>query len=213
MDNDAIFAASATNRRAFADLLDGLDPAQLKTQSLCGEWDVQTVGAHLATAITAKVSRFAVELVKARGSFDRANSTVAVKESRTGIVAIIAKIRANAESRFTPPGTGPRAPLTDVIVHTGDIVRPLGLPHTAPDEHVRAALEFIDRDHVTGFVAKGWRSNLRFIADDLGTSYGTDGGAELHGRGIDLLVATCGRPAALADLTGPGVEILAGRIS
>jgi uncharacterized protein (TIGR03083 family) len=213
MDTEAIFAGAAINRRAFADLLDGLDQEQLATQSLCGEWDVQTVGAHLATAITAKVSHFLVELLKARGSFDRANSNVALKESRSGIAAIIAKIRANADSRFTPPGTGPRAPLTDVIVHTGDVARPLGLPHDAPDDHVRTALEFLDRDHVTGFVAKGWRTGLSFVADDLGTSYGTSGGAELHGRGIDLLMATCGRPAALATLTGPGVEVLAGRIS
>jgi uncharacterized protein (TIGR03083 family) len=211
VDPEEIFTASAINRRAFADLLAGLDADQLATQSLCGEWDVQTVGAHLATAITAKISHFAIELVKARGSFDRANSNVALKESRTGIEAIIAKIRANVNSRFTPPGTGPRAPLTDVIVHTGDIARPLGLPHDAPNDHVRTALEFLDRDGVTGFVARGWRTGLSFVADDLGTSYGT--GTELHGRGIDLLMATCGRPAALADLTGPGVDVLRARIS
>jgi len=193
-----------------ADLLEALTPEQLAEPSLCGDWDVQTVGAHLATAITTNTAAFMVELIRQRGSFDKANAATAHKEARNGITATIAKIRANAASRFVPPVAGPRAPLTDVIVHTGDIARPLGLPHNAPDDHVRTALEFLTTGRPIGFVGRGWLADLQVVADDVDFSHGS--GAELRGRGIDLTMALCGRPSALSDLTGDGVDILAGRL-
>jgi uncharacterized protein (TIGR03083 family) len=209
MDANAIYAAAAVNRRAMADLLESLSPQQLAAPSLCGAWDVQTVGAHLASAITTKTSAFVVELIRNRGSFDRANAATAVKEARNGVPATIAKIRANADSRFTPPITGPRAPLTDVIVHLGDIARPLELPHVAPDEHVRTALEFLTTGRPIAFVPKGMLTGLRFRADDLDMTMGD--GPEAHGRGIDIVMAMCGRSHALSSLQGPGVDVLRAR--
>jgi hypothetical protein len=38
-------------------------------------------------------------------------------------------------------------------------------------------------------------------------------GPEVEGPAIALLLATSGRPAGLADLSGPGVDVLAERIS
>jgi len=38
-------------------------------------------------------------------------------------------------------------------------------------------------------------------------------GDHLEGRGIDLLMAACGRTALLPALTGPGVSALAGRLT
>jgi uncharacterized protein (TIGR03083 family) len=210
MDADAIYAAAAVNRRAFADLLETLTPAQLASQSLCGDWDVATVGAHLASAITTRLPVFMVELLRNRGSFDRANSATATKEARHGVPATIAKIRANADSRFTPPIVGPRAPLTDSIVHTGDIARPLGLPHDAPADHVRTALEFLSSPRPIGFVRPGSLTGLSIVADDLDLCLGV--GEQLSGRGVDLAMAMCGRAQALPALNGPGVEILRSRL-
>jgi uncharacterized protein (TIGR03083 family) len=209
MDANAIYSAAAVNRRAMADLLEGLTPEQLAAPSLCGNWDVQTVGAHLASAITTSTPHFMVELIRSRGSFDRANSSVAIKEARNGVPATIAKIRANAESRFTPPITGPRAPLTDVIVHLGDMTRPLGLPHDAPDDHVRTALEFLTGGRPIAFVRGGTLAGLRFVADDVDMTIGD--GEEIRGRGIDIVMAMCGRTAALADLAGAGVDVMGTR--
>src|SRR5690348_15550428 len=164
MDSDEILDAAARNRRTFADLLESLSAEQLAAPSLCGEWDVATVGAHLAYAVKPRQAEFMVGLLRHRGSFDRANSAAAVKEAEQGLAANIARIRANADSRFKPPVAGVRAPLTDVIVHTGDIARPLGLAHAAPDEHVRTALKFLTAGHPVGFVRSGWLAGLRFVA-------------------------------------------------
>jgi uncharacterized protein (TIGR03083 family) len=211
MDNEGVVAASALNRTAFADLLESLSPDQLATQSLCGRWDIATVGAHLSAAITTRITAFGVELFKNRGSFDKANDAVARKAATHGVAASIATIRANANSRFAPPGSGPRAPLTDVLVHTGDIARPLGLPHNAAPDHVRTALEFLDGPRTTGFVKRGSMAGLKVVADDLDTSYGS--GEELHGRGIDMMMAICGRTVALDDLAGAGVATLRSRLA
>jgi uncharacterized protein (TIGR03083 family) len=212
MESEEVFRASATDRLAFADLLADLSPEQLSMPSLCGRWDIATVGAHLGSAITTRIPVFAVKLIRHRGNFDRANDATARKAAKRGIAATIETIRCNANSRFTPPGTGPRAPLTDVLVHTGDVARPLGLPHTAPDDHVRTALEFLDGPRTIGFVRPGSLDGLRFVADDLGTETGDAAGEDLHGRGIDLMMAICGRSNALDDLQGPGVATLRSRL-
>ena len=209
MDTNAIFAAAAVNRRAMADLLEGLTPVQLVTQSLCGEWDVQTVGAHLAAAITTKTPSFMLELLRNRGNFDRANSAVAIKEARHGITATIAKIRANADSRFAPPVVGPRAPLADVIIHTADIAQPLGLPYDAPGDHVRTVLEFLTGGRNLGFVKRGTLDGVRLVADDIDLGIGD--GDEVRGRGIDLAMVLVGRSVVFDRLTGPGLSRLRSR--
>jgi hypothetical protein len=49
MNDEFVFAAVADERRQIADLLDGLDEAQLAMPSLCVDWDVKTVCAHLVS--------------------------------------------------------------------------------------------------------------------------------------------------------------------
>ena len=210
MDVDAIFAAVAANRRAVADLLETLTPEQLATQSLCGEWDVATVGAHLAYAANPKLPAFLLELVRNGGSFDRANSAAAVRQARDGVPATIAKIRANAGSRFAPPLVGPRAPLGDVIIHTADISRPLGLPHNPAADQVRTVLEFLTAGRSSAFVRGGTRDGLRLVAEDIDMNIGE--GEEVRGSGIDVAMALMGRTVALNGLTGPGVDILGSRL-
>jgi len=211
VSNEQVFRASAAERLRLADLLEGLSPDQLATPSLCGRWDVQTVGAHLASAITTKLPTFMVALVRAGGNFDRANDAVARQAARRPISETIAIIRANADSRFTPPVTGPRAPLTDVLVHTGDVARPLGLPHDAPADHVRMALQFLTGGRPIAFVKRGSLNGLHLVADDVDVDVGS--GEEVRGRGIDLMMAMCGRAPALDDLRGDGVATLRSRLS
>jgi len=210
VDDDEIFRASATDRLAFADLLEGLTAEQLAAPSLCGQWDVATVGAHLAAAITTKLASFAVLMVRNGGSFDRANDANAKRTAKRGIGANVTTIRDNANSRFTPPRLGPRAPLTDVLVHTGDITRPLGLPQRVPDNHVKVALGFLATKPI-GFVKPRSLDGLELFAEDYNVRIGR--GEELRGCGIDVMMAMCGRTIALDELEGDGVEVLRSRLA
>ena len=210
MDSETVFAASAVARRDVADLVEGLDEAQLATASLCAGWDVRTVAAHLASAVAPSGKAFLVAVLKARGNLHRANDAVARQDARRPVADLVRALRDHADSRFTPPVTGARGPLTDVLVHAGDIRVPLGLPHSPDRSHVLMALEFVTQGRPVGFVPRGRLRGLRLVAEDLDWSWGA--GAPMTGRGVDLLMAACGRTALLPRLTGPGVEVLRSRI-
>lgn len=57
---------------------------------------------------------------------------------------------------------------------------------------------------------RGSTDGLTFIATDLDYSFGH--GPAVTGRGVDLMMAMSGRTVALADLDGPGVDILRQRL-
>jgi len=211
VDSEAIFTASAIERRAVADLLDSLDEGQLATASLCAGWDVRTVGAHLASAVSPTRRLFVVAVLRSGGNLHRANDAVAKQVARWPVADIVATLRRHADSHFAPPVVGARGPLTDVLVHAGDMRVPLGLPHDPDGGHVRLALEFITQGRPVGFVPRGRLTGLRLAADDVSWSWGS--GALLSGRGIDLLMATCGRSSMLTRLDGPGVEVLGRRLT
>jgi len=210
MDSEHIFQASAVERRAFADLLESLDAGQLSTQSLCGRWDVKTVGAHLASALAPSTKLLLTALLRSGFNAHRANDRVARQAARLPVAHIVKELRTRAESRFTPPVVGPPGPLTDVLVHTGDVRIPLGLDHDPAAPHVLAALTFVTQGRPIGIVRRGRLVGLQLVAEDLGWSWGT--GPRLAGRGIDILMAVCGRSATVARLTGPGVETLTARL-
>jgi len=95
-------------------------------------------------------------------------------------------------------------------VHEGDMRLPLGLALGPDTAAVRTALEFVTTGRPVGFVPRTRLRGLRLVASDLDWSWGD--GAEVHGRGIHLLMATCGRAAVLPHLTGAGRSSLENRM-
>jgi len=198
----AVFEASAQERSAVADLLEGLNGDQLAQSSLCSGWDVRTVAAHLATAVSPSKKPFVVAMLRHRGDMHRANDEIARRAATQPVAQLVATLRRYAGSRFAPPLVGPRGPLTDVLVHAGDMRIPLGLPHQPDNAHVQMALEFVTAGRPIGFVPRGRLDGLRLIPDDLDWSFGN--GAVVHGRGINILMSACGsRPMARAPLRRP----------
>ena len=84
-----VFAATARARRSIADLLDGLDDAQLATPSLCAGWSVKVVAAHVAAAVVVGSAGFLRELLRQRGNGHRTNTVLArrVAELPTAVLA------------------------------------------------------------------------------------------------------------------------------
>jgi len=207
-----VFAATAGRRRAVADLLEELTADQLTAPSLCAGWDVHTVAAHLADAAApGGFGRLLLDLVRARGSLHRANADAARRAGRRPVAETVALLRRWAEHQVSPPVTGARAPLADALVHEGDMRVPLGLPYAPDPDAVRVGLEFVTTGRPVGFVPRGRLRGLRLVAHDGDWSWGE--GAELGGRGIDLLMAACGRHAVLSRLEGAGVPVLTARIA
>jgi len=206
-----LFAEIADERLAFADMFETLTDEQLATRSLCGGWMVKEVGGHLILAMATSLPKLILTMIAKGGSFDRANDTLSrqVAGARTG-TEIAATLRERASFRFTPPGHGPTAPLTDLLIHGQDVRRPLGITREFSEFRLRTALEFLSGPKAKlGFVSPKKVAGLRFVATDLDFAAGD--GPEVRGTGEALLLAYTGRAAVLPELTGDGAAILAGR--
>ncbi|HEU0100849.1 MAG TPA: maleylpyruvate isomerase family mycothiol-dependent enzyme [Mycobacteriales bacterium] len=203
------FAEIADERRAVADLLSGLTGEQRATPSLCDGWSVHDVAAHLIMPLEVGMPTFLLSMLACRGSFDRANQRLTRQQARRPIGEIVEVLRRKADSRFTPPGSGPEAPLTDLLVHGLDIRWPLRLPRAIPEQRVRTSLTFVTSRAGRG-LTKGTLGGLRFEAGDLDWTYGD--GPTVRGAAEALLLAITGRSAALSVLSGEGLPTLRARL-
>jgi uncharacterized protein (TIGR03083 family) len=208
---DQVHAAAAAERRDLADLLERLDDAQWSTPSLCAGWDVRTVAGHLVSALSPSPWALVGAVLRSGGRPHLANDALARRAARESPARIVALLRERADRRITPPVVGARGPLTDVLVHAGDIRLPLGLPHSPAGDHVRPALTFAAAGRPIGFVPRGLLAGLRLVADDLDQAWGS--GTPVTGAGMDLLMAACGRTAVLPRLHGPGLPVLRERLA
>jgi uncharacterized protein (TIGR03083 family) len=202
-----IRAAIADECRRIADLVDSLGPNQLDAPSLCGDWTVKEVAAHLVAANGKPSLRFL-----ARNGFNlhKANSRLAVQTAERPAAELAQALRDNADSGFEPPIVGFRGRLTDLQVHGQDMRRPLGLPHGLRLERLKVSLEFLVGGRAIGFAPKRRLAGLRWEASDLNWFSGV--GPLIAGPAEALLMAMCGRGAVLPELDGPGVRILDRRI-
>jgi uncharacterized protein (TIGR03083 family) len=192
----------AAERRALADQFATLSDEQWTTPSLCGAWTVREVLAHLVVPHVESFPSFLVTLARCGFSFERANVAMAARQARRPVADLIADLRRHAEGRFTPPGLGVVAPLTDVLVHGQDVRVPLGLPDTAPVEAWVTALEFAATPKARlGFVARPLPA-VRWTATDAGTAVGD--GPVVQAPAAALVLAMLGRDARAAELSGPG---------
>jgi uncharacterized protein (TIGR03083 family) len=196
VDKDFVFAAVADERRRIAALIEGLDDAQLATESLCTGWDVKTVAAHLVSVFADGFWGFQAAAVR-HGGIHR------------GIDALAR--RRGADHRLSPPVTGPVSGLTDVLVHGGDIRIPLGIPFYPDLQLVTLALDFLTGGRALAFVPFGRLRGIGLRASDVDRSWGS--GAGVRGPAAALMMAACGRDALLDRLDGPGSALLRDRLT
>jgi uncharacterized protein (TIGR03083 family) len=207
-----INAAIAAERHHIADLVDSLTPAQLEVPSLCGAWTVRQVAGHLVAAISPLSARQLLATFVSSGfRLHRANARLATTVARQPPAALAAELHHQAGNRFRAPVVGYPGQLTDLQVHGQDMRRPLGLPHGLDLDRLRVSLEFLTGGRAVGFTPKRRLAGLRLEATDLSWSWGA--GPVLAGPAEALMMAVAGRRVGLADLDGPGVRVLAGRLS
>jgi uncharacterized protein (TIGR03083 family) len=197
----------AAERRALADLIDGLTDEQLRTPSLCGKWTVKDVAAHVTVGPTSSLKDMVVALVKVRGRFDGANELLVERRASLTAAEVAAALREHADSHFTPPTMDWHAPLTDVLVHREDIVVPLGLPSDRPADPWLHSLDFLLTKKARRSFVRGQLPELTYAATDLEWSHGS--GPVVSGPAAALGAVMCGRTAVLDRLSGPGADTLA----
>jgi hypothetical protein len=164
-----------------------------------------------AGAPTVRGEDDAAEVLKnfaaARFDFDRFAGRQVRIEAAGGPAATLAAFRAEQTRTNAPPGPKDTW-LGEAFVHGEDIRRPLGLTRAYPLDQVARTLTFYTNSQAI-IGGRNRVAGLTLRATD--TDYQVGSGPLVDGPVMSLLLAAGGRKVALADLTGPGVEVLAQR--
>lgn len=211
---DVIYQLTRDDRLMIADVLDGLDDAQWQAPTLCEGWTVHHMTAHLLQPMVVGFGRFFATALRYRGDTDRTVDAVTRRLARRPRAELIALLRSHASDQVAPPRVGPIGPFADACVHLRDIARPLGLAADVPVEHWRILLGYLTGPRpAPALVARGRLDGLAFRATDVDFGAGIGTGEQVTGPAEALGMAVTGRPAALDDLSGPGVRLLRTRLS
>ncbi|HYP45324.1 MAG TPA: maleylpyruvate isomerase family mycothiol-dependent enzyme [Propionibacteriaceae bacterium] len=206
--DDTTWTLVEAERRSLADLLDRLSPEQWEVQSLCTEWRIRDVAAHLAMPPAGAPDAWSMvrALVRNRGHLWRAGRDVVVAYAERSTEQITDDLRRLAASRTKPFFVVADNILLDLLVHGQDIAVPLGLDRPVPPAAGEVALR---RTWAMGwpFYARRRLDGLSLRANDCDWASGS--GPELSGSAGALLLLMARRDAvALERLNGPGVEVL-----
>jgi uncharacterized protein (TIGR03083 family) len=199
MSDDEVRTAVVAERREQAELLAGLTPEQWEAPSLCAGWRVREVIAHTTSAYRLSFPRFLLDVLGARGSFNRA----ADRRARADAAALtpeqlVACLRDNAEHPWTPPGGGQVGALSHDLIHGLDVTIALGLDRTPPPERLSYVLGGMKPRNV-GFFGTDL-SGVQLVATDREWTFGE--GEPVRGSAADLLMVICGRRLPAGRLTG-----------
>ncbi|EAP99886.1 hypothetical protein JNB_06944 [Janibacter sp. HTCC2649] len=192
-------------REALVADLSGIKEDQWAEQSLCGDWTVRGVAAHLVdNALTTRFG-IVVAMARARFDFDRQNAMGVARALGDSPAATLSNLRGVVDRR-----TGPPAPvdsrLVEEVVHGEDIRRPLGITHAYATDAVERSLVHQARTPVSLGGGKQRIAGVRLSATDSDLVIGD--GPDVVGPTLSLLLVTSGRDAARVDLDGPGVPHL-----
>lgn len=203
MDNWALVAGE---RQALIDLFRTLEPEQWQVKSLCPAWTVHDVLAHLTSVLAASPWDMARAAALGLGLPSQVTVVLARQWARQTPEQLIEELQLKVDSRFTPPGLGYRAPLTDVMVHRLDIAIPLGIEAQRPAASWRPVLDLFTAKIPMMGTIRGGRPRVTWKATDLGWSSGK--GPAVSGTAEAIGYTMAGRGAMLDRLEGPGVKQL-----
>ncbi|MCV7352819.1 maleylpyruvate isomerase family mycothiol-dependent enzyme [Mycobacterium parmense] len=193
-------------RADLAEFLADLSPQDWAAPTLCTRWTVKDVVAHVISyeelGAAGLVTRFA------KGWVVRANEVGVAEFAARSPQQLLAFLNDHLTPKGLTAGFGGMIALVDGTIHHQDIRRSLDRPRTVPADRLTRVLALVPGNPRLG---AGRRiRGLRLNATDVDWQHGR--GAEVSGPGEALLMAMSGRPAALADLTGPGLPTLAARL-
>ena len=204
MENADIWPTIHTERQALAADLRPLGQDQWTTTSLCADWTVRDVLAHMTATAKMKPAAFFPRLAGCGFKFQRLQEKgIAENKGHSG-ADTLAGFDAVLTSLGHPPGPMDTM-LGEAIVHSEDIRRPLGIKHDYPVAAVTRTAQFFTGSNLL-IGAKRRISGLTLRATDTDWSHGT--GPEVTGPVLSLLMAMTGRKAAIDDLAGDGAAAL-----
>ena len=196
-------------RRAFGTYLASLTPDDWKRPSLCADWTVKDVAAHMLVIPT--MAKGQVFRAFAGSGFNLAKMNAKLVRALTTEMStadIAAKTTSSAASRSIPPGLKLKGVFNELAIHAADVAEAVGKPFDLPVEDYVACVDFL-KGLQPVFGAKKRVAGLTLRATDARWSTGS--GPEVSGPSKQLLLALAGRRAAFDQLAGDGLATLRSR--
>jgi uncharacterized protein (TIGR03083 family) len=204
MDKTDIWPVIHAERKSLAADLQALDDTQWQAASLCSQWTVRDVTAHMTATAKITPPAFFAKLAGSGFSLERLQDKDIVVEKGASPADTLARFDAVVNSVKHPPGPIDSW-LGEAILHAEDIRRPLAIQHEYPNDAVVRLADFYKGSNlVVG--TKRRIDGLTLRATDADWSHGS--GPEVSGPIMLLVMAMTGRKAALDGLTGDGVATL-----
>ena len=195
-------------RNDLADFLETLTPQQWAARSLCEDWTVRDVVAHVVSYEGAGAAELSRRFTQGRFMLNRINSVSLDQQREREPDELVALLREHLTPRGLTSAFGGRIALVDTLMHHQDIRRALGLPRDVPAERLRVALPFA---FIAPPIKAMWHvRGVKVVATDVDWSAGA--GPEARGAGEAVLMVMGGRRGVAHELTGPGAARLVKRL-
>jgi uncharacterized protein (TIGR03083 family) len=188
--------------------LENVSDAQWSTQSLCSAWTVRDVLAHMTTTAKMTPGRFFGKFAGTGFQFNAMNEKGVKEELGATPADTLAGFKAQLDRTTAPPGPLD-AMVGEIVIHSQDIRRPLGIAHTYQPEALTLVGDFVIRGNLL-LGGKRRATGLTLNAIDVDWTRGA--GPTVNGPLASIILALTGRKAGLADLSGDGLETIAARI-
>jgi uncharacterized protein (TIGR03083 family) len=188
----------APGRQALADALDQLTPDQWEGPTMCAGWTPGHVLAHLTMPFRISEQDFMAGLQECGGNFTKFSDAIADRDSTLPQAELVAVLRDNAHTPWSPPGGGLVAALSHDVIHGLDITWPLSIDYPIADRALTTVLDSITSPGTETYFGVPLQG-IQLTATDLNWTHGS--GAPLAGRGRDLIMLLAHRrvPPALFE--------------
>ncbi len=206
-DND-IRRLIVAQRHRLSDLAETLDDTAWSGPSLCAGWQARDVVAHCTQSHVATPWRVAAEFITSGFSLAVRNERWVAARRPRDRSTVLSEYRATAGRLAVPTMELPYA-LLEVVIHGYDIAWPMNRTIEVPTPSLVIVANACRR--ATLFLrAKQRCAGLTLRAQDVAWSAGA--GPEVTGPLASIIMAIAGRPKALRDLSGDGLDTLRSRL-
>lgn len=209
LTEEEFWALIHTERVRIGDLLEGLNDAAWEHETLCSNWTVRDVVAHLTAAASTTKWAWFRSIMSARFNVANHNQRFVEKYLGSDASDTLGQYQRSVSNKITP-SKDYAAWLAEVIIHSQDIAVPLDLTLQPSPEAL---------SHVAPFLAsKNFAVNSKTLVNGL-TLIATDDdfqagdGPDIRGPILDLVMAMAGRPTFAENLIGEGVDELRHRLT
>ncbi|UXN31663.1 maleylpyruvate isomerase family mycothiol-dependent enzyme [Glutamicibacter sp. M10] len=196
-------------RAKLAEILGNLSTQQWQESTLCDQWQVRDVVAHLAAAGATGTGAWLVNMLSSGFNTDRHNDRLLGRYLGSDPEATRENFEQTVHKTVAPLNSA-HGLLTEIIVHGQDIAVPLGIKLEPSRQSLRLVASFMATKN---FAVNSHTlvKDLRISATDYPFAHGE--GPAVTGKLLDLVMVMAGRKNFVAKLDGEGAAQIGRRLS